>query len=144
MRGNADGSTEDVDEARNWILEESRATGTDLRKRTEDFAIPVVELFRDLPRRDEARVLGSQFLRSGTSIGAQYCEAYRSRSVAEYVSKLGGPLQEAEETAYWMRVCRRSGALPPDRTEPVEQEAREVTAIFTASMATARRRARTE
>ena len=128
------------DEFAQWVLEESHLGGHDLRTRTEDFAVEVIEFFRMLPPTEEARVIGRQFLRSGTSIGAQYCEGYRSRSTAEYVSKIGGALQEAEETGYWFRVSRRAGILESTTLDPIEAEVGELTAIFTTAIASARRR----
>jgi four helix bundle protein len=62
---------------------------TDLRERTKAFAISVIRMFSSLPKTAEAQVLGKQVLRSGTSVGANYREAYRSRSKAEFIAKLG-------------------------------------------------------
>ena len=61
----------------------------DLRQRTKDFALGIVRMFSALPKTTEAQVLGKQLLRSGTSIGANYREAYRGRSKAEW-SDWGG------------------------------------------------------
>ena len=60
----------------------------DLRKRTKGFALRILRLYATLPRTTEAQVVGKQLLRSGTSVGAHYREAYRARSTAEFVSKL--------------------------------------------------------
>jgi four helix bundle protein len=59
----------------------------DLRERTKNFALGVVRMFAKLPKTTEAQVLGKQMLRSGTSVGANYREAYRGRSKAEFVAK---------------------------------------------------------
>ncbi len=72
----------------------------DLRTRTKQFALRVLRLFVALPQTEEARVLGKQVLRSGTSVGAHYREGHRARSTAEFISKLEGGLQELDETAY--------------------------------------------
>jgi hypothetical protein len=61
----------------------------DLRARTKDFALRVIRMFAALPKRAEAQVLGKQVLRSGTSVGANYREAFRARSKAEFISKAG-------------------------------------------------------
>ncbi len=74
----------------------------DLKARTSQFALRIVRLYCALPKSTEAQVLGKQVLRSGTSVGAQYHEATRSRSPAEFVSKIEGGLQELEETRYWL------------------------------------------
>lgn len=72
----------------------------DLRERTKSFAVRVVRMFSALPKTTEAQVLGKQVLRSGTSIGANYREAYRGRSKAEFIAKCGDCLREIEERAY--------------------------------------------
>jgi four helix bundle protein len=61
----------------------------DLQNRTKRFALRVIKLYRSLPMSDEARILGKQVLRSGTSIGANYRAPCRARSRAEFVAKLG-------------------------------------------------------
>jgi four helix bundle protein len=56
----------------------------DLRDRTKAFALQIIRMFATTPKTTEAQVLGKQFLRSGTSVGANYREAYRGRSKAEW------------------------------------------------------------
>ena len=56
----------------------------DLRDRTKQFALQMLEMFSLIPKTTEAQVLGKQVLRSGTSVGANYREAYRGRSKAEW------------------------------------------------------------
>lgn len=110
----------------------------DLRARTQRFALQVIRLCGQLPRSMEAQVLGKQLLRSGTSPGAQYREAYRAKSSADYVSKVEGVLQELEETQYWLELISAAGLLPRDGTDPLHREADELIAIFVASVKTAR------
>ena len=64
-------------------------SGQDLRVRTKRFAIRIIKLYGSLPKRTEVQVIGKQILKSGTSVGANYREAYRARSDAEFISKLG-------------------------------------------------------
>ena len=73
----------------------------DLKPRTKAFALRVIRLYSKLPKSD-SQVLGRQVLRSGTSVGANYREASRSRSKAEFISKTGDCLKEIEETEYWL------------------------------------------
>jgi len=75
-----------------------------LRDRTKQFALRIVEMFSVIPKTTEAQVLGKQVLRSGTSVGANYREAYRARSKAEFIAKCGDSLRELEETAYWLEL----------------------------------------
>jgi hypothetical protein len=69
----------------------------DLRRRTKEFALQIIRVFSELPKTTEAQVLGKQVLRSGTSVGANYREAYRARSRAEFIAKCGDSLRELEE-----------------------------------------------
>ena len=73
----------------------------DLRNRTKAFALRIVRMFSALPKTTEAQVLGKQLLRSGTSIGANYREAFRARSRAEFIAKCGDSLREIEEWSDW-------------------------------------------
>jgi four helix bundle protein len=82
--------------------EGGRQKEEDLRLRTKSFALRILRLFAALPKETSAQILGKQLLRSGTSIGANYREAYRARSKAEFIAKAGICLGEAEETAYWL------------------------------------------
>jgi len=75
-----------------------------LRTRTKRYALRIIRLFTALPKNDVAMALGRQMLRSGTSVGAHHREAARSRSVAEFVSKMDGGLQELDETGYWLEL----------------------------------------
>jgi four helix bundle protein len=114
----------------------------DLGRRTKAFALRVIRLYTALPKTTEAQVLGKQVLRSGTSVGAHYHEAKRARSTAEFVSKLGGGLQELAETAYWLERLRDSGIVPREDLAALESEAEELMAILTASSRTAQGKGR--
>jgi len=110
----------------------------DLALRTKRFALRVIKLYSALPKREEARVIGRQVLRSGTSIGANYREAQQARSHPEFISKIGTCLQEADETVYWLELLIESDLVPEPKLEESVQEARELTAIFAASCKTAK------
>jgi four helix bundle protein len=102
----------------------------DLRTRTRQFALRVLRLSEALPRTVAGRVMAGQIFRSGSSVGAHYREACRSRSDAELISKLEVALQELEETAYWLELIAESGMLSLSRIQPLMLEANELTAIF--------------
>jgi four helix bundle protein len=85
-------------------------------------------------------VLGHQLLRSGTSIGANYREAMRSRSKAEFIAKLGDSLKEGSESEYWLELFAEESLLPSKRLQPLLEETREITAMLVASINTARGR----
>ena len=103
----------------------------DLRERTKAFALRVIKLFVALPKSAEAQVLGKQVLRSGTSVGANYREAYRARSKAEFVSKLGDCLKELDESAYWLELLVESEIIPASRLSVLQDECNQLIAIFT-------------
>jgi four helix bundle protein len=103
---------------------------TDLRERTKAFALRIVRMFSALPKTTEAQVLGKQLLRSGTSIGANYREAFRARSKAEFVAKCGDSLREIEESAYWLELLVEAEIVSVEKLAPLRQECEELTAIF--------------
>ena len=85
----------------------------DLRERTKSFALRVVRMFSTLPRTPAAQVLGKQVLRSGTSIGANYREAFRGRSKAEFIAKCGDCLREIERRLIGSSCSWRRISFPP-------------------------------
>jgi four helix bundle protein len=76
----------------------------DFRKRTKAFAVEIIHLYAALSKETAVQVCGKQMLRSGTSIAANFREAYRARSTAEFISKLEQCLQEADETQLWLEL----------------------------------------
>ncbi len=102
----------------------------DLQDRTKRFALHIIRMFSSLPKNAEAQVLGKQVLRSGTSVGANYREAFRSRSKAEFIAKTGDCLKELEETAYWFELLAESGIVPEKQLAGLQKECNELTAIF--------------
>ena len=96
-------------------------------------------MFAALPNRAETQVIGKQVLRSGTSVGAHYREASRSRSRKEFASKLEGGLSELEETAYWLELLDKAGIVDAGRLQPLRDETNELLRIFVASVNTAKR-----
>ena len=102
----------------------------DLRERTKNFALSIVRLFAKLPKTTEAQVLGRQLLRSGTSVGANYREAYRGRSRAEFIAKCGDCLREIEETAYWLELLVASEIACFAEMAVLREECDQLTAIL--------------
>jgi four helix bundle protein len=109
-----------------------------LRDRTKSFALRVIRLFRSLPSKPDAQVLGKQLLRCGTSVAANYRAVCRSRSKAEFVARMGVVVEEADEAVLWLELLTESGVVSQEKTRELLAEARELTAIFTASQQTAR------
>jgi four helix bundle protein len=102
----------------------------DLKARTKEFALRVIRLYSALPKSTEAHVIGKQLLRSGTSVGAHYREGTRSRSGAEFISKIEGWLQELEESCYWMELLVEAGIVPESKLAELMDEASQLTAIL--------------
>ena len=104
----------------------------DLKPRTKAFALRVIRMYSELPKNDTmAQVLGKQVLRSRTSVGANYREASRSRSKAEFISKIGDRLKEIEETEYWLELLVDSGCVASRKMADLLDETRQLIAIFT-------------
>jgi len=111
-------------------------TERDLKQRTKDFARRALQLVDALPDTRSGRVLASQLGRSGTSVGANYRAACRSRSTAEMISKLAVVEEEADESAFWIELIVDHGLVPPAKVAPLRREADELTAIMVASRKT--------
>ena len=105
--------------------------GVGLKPRTKSFALRIVRLFGRLPKTAEAQVIGRQVLRSGTSVGANYREACRARSDAEFVAKIGDCLKELDETEYWLELLAQTGIIGPERLSGLLDETNQLLAIFT-------------
>lgn len=103
----------------------------DLRIRTKALALQVIKLFSSLPKSPESQLIGKQLLRSGTSIGANYREAFRARSDAEFVSNLGICLKELEETVYWLELLTESEIIQQSKLSHLLDETDQLIAIFT-------------
>ena len=103
----------------------------DLLPRTKKFARRIIRLYCSLSKTDTvAQVLGKQVLRSGTSVGANYREANRARSKAEFISKMGDCLKEADETLYWLELLLEEKIVTTAKLQPLVAESNELVAIF--------------
>ncbi|OGQ95092.1 MAG: four helix bundle protein [Deltaproteobacteria bacterium RIFOXYD12_FULL_57_12] len=102
----------------------------DLKDRTKRFALLVIKMFSRLPKTTVAQLAGKQVLRSGTSVGANYREADRARSTAEFVAKMGDCLKELDESIYWFELLVDGEIVSGEELDPLIKEANELTAIF--------------
>ena len=109
----------------------------DLAHRTKLYARRIIWLVSALPKTTVAQVLGKQVLRSAT---ANYREASRARSRAEFVAKMGDCLKELSESEYWLELLSEEEVVASEKFVPLLAETRELTAMFVASIKTARRR----
>ena len=102
----------------------------DLKDRTKDFALRIIRMYGALPKSPEAKILGTQVLRSGTSIGAIYREASKGRSKTEFVAKMGDCLKDLDETTYWLELLIDGNIISKSKLSGLLQESNELTAIF--------------
>jgi four helix bundle protein len=109
---------------------ENGRTKGDLKYRTKEFALNIIELYSYLPRRRAAQVIGDQLLRSGTSVGAHFREAQRAKSSPDFISKIEGGMQELEEAVYWLELLEGARLCGRDQLEPLANEADQLMAIF--------------
>ena len=101
------------------------------RQRTKQFAGRIIRLYCGLPKpRPEVQVLGKQLLRSGTSVAANYREASRARSDAEFVSKIDLCAQEADESVLWLELLKEDCNIHSEHLDWLLQESNELIAIF--------------
>jgi four helix bundle protein len=112
----------------------------ELKKRTKAFALSIIKLVDAFPRTKAAEVVERQLVKAATSVGANYRAACRAQSHAHFVSKISVVEEEADECVYWLELALDAGMVSPDKISSLLSEAKELTAIFTASRHTAKRR----
>jgi four helix bundle protein len=102
-----------------------------LERRTKRFAIRIIKLVAQLPSTPEAKVVRVQLAKSGTSIGANYREANRAMSQADFRSKIAICEKEASETQYWLEIIMGAELLPSKQVQPDYEESSKLLALFT-------------
>lgn len=107
----------------------------ELQERAYKFALASIDFYRRLPKTQDAQVPGVQYLKSSTSEWSNYRAARRGRSRAEFIAKLGVVVEEADESVGWLELMR-DARIASDPA--LLAEARELCAIFTASLGTSR------
>jgi four helix bundle protein len=112
-----------------------------MQGRTMVFAVNVVKFFAKLPKTDEARIPGKQFLRAGTSVAANYRAVCRAKSDADFISKMGTVVEESDESVFWIELMENAGVCPGTVVQPLKTEANELLRIFQTSLSTAKRNA---
>jgi four helix bundle protein len=112
-------------------------TEQELKIRTRKFAVDVLNLVDKFPQRRSGNIIANQLGRSASSVAANYRAACRSRSHAEFIAKIG-IVEEADETTFWLDIAPETHNTAPIEITPLLQEARELTAIFTAASKTAK------
>jgi four helix bundle protein len=113
------------------------APENDLKDRTKRFSLNILDLVETFPRSVNAKVIEGQLVRAATSVGANYRAACRARSKAEFISKIGTVIEEADECAFWLELVIDTGLCDAERAHALWDEANEIVAIMTASRKTA-------
>ena len=108
------------------------------KKRTQDFSLRVIKLYKSLSRSVEGQVIGKQLLRSGTSVAANYRAACRARSGAEFFSKMSIVVEEADESVFWLELITATGIIPSKQLESLLSEATEILSIVARARKTAK------
>ena len=111
----------------------------DLLERTKRFALETIKFCEGLPNDETSRIIARQLLRSGTSVGANYRAVHRAKSKADFISKMGTVLEEADESAYWLELLSDCWKVSSTGSAPLHREANELVAIAVSSLNTARR-----
>lgn len=102
-----------------------------LEDRTLKFGVTILKFSAQLPVSLEANTVRNQLSKSGTSVGANYHEANRARSRADFANKVKISESEASETVYWLKVVREMNWINLKKLEPILEEANELLAILT-------------
>ena len=110
----------------------------ELRRRTKDFALRIMRMCRTIPSTRETNIINNQILRSATGVAAYYRAVGLARSKAEFISKLGIVIEEADETVFWLELLSDSGIIPGSKLRELMAEGNELVAIFLASRKTAK------
>ncbi|GGE44062.1 four helix bundle protein [Pedobacter psychrotolerans] len=102
---------------------------TSIKARTKQFVLGSIKFYQTLPKTEEGKIIGRQFIRSASSVGANYRAACRSRSRAEFFSKLSIVIEEADETAFWIEILIESKITNSAEAQPLLKEVNEILAI---------------
>jgi four helix bundle protein len=105
----------------------------ELERRTKEFSLQLIRFLESLPKNYLGEAMGKQLLKSGTSIGANYREANRAESKADFIHKLAIAEKEASETAYWLELMTEAGIGSRQEVARLLRETKELLAIFTAA-----------
>ena len=115
-------------------------TKDELKKRSKQFALMIISLAGDIPNTKAGRTIGTQIIKAGTSVAANYRAACRARSFADFISKITIVEEECDETLFWLEIISEANLIKKEKLQAALKEADELTAIFTASGKTARQK----
>jgi four helix bundle protein len=119
-------------------------TTNELKLRTKNFSLMIIDLVEKLPNSISVRVVANQIVRSGTSVGANYRAVCRARSDREFISKMNIVLEEADETLFWIEIIMAKQWVLKPELEVIWKEGNELTAIFVSALKTINNRINTQ
>jgi four helix bundle protein len=114
-------------------------TEAEFKRRTMDIALRSIKLVQELPRDGTAQVIGKQFVRCATSVGANYRAACRAKSVPDMLHKLAIVEEEADEAGYWLELLIEANIVPKQRIDPISSEFNEIVAMIVVSIKSLRK-----
>ena len=110
----------------------------DLKKRTKQFALRIIQLCESLPKSRTTDIIARQLVKCGTSVGANYRAARRGRSNADFIAKMGIVEEECDESIYWMEILIEAGIIEENKLTDLMDEANQLLSIIVASIKTAK------
>jgi four helix bundle protein len=113
-------------------------TPDDLKARTKKFAVDVIQFAKSIPHDPINSEIASQLTDAATSVAAHYRAVCRAKSRADFINKLSGAIEEADESALWLEILTESRICGSSMTTPLWKEADELTRILVRSRETAK------
>lgn len=116
----------------------------ELQNRTKRFALRIIKLIQSLPKTPEAKLIGYQLLKSGTSVASNYRAVCRARSKAEFFAKISIVVEEADESVFWIELLIDSGIMKEKLLTDLLSEANEILKIMSKSRKTTKSKQKTK
>lgn len=101
-----------------------------IKDKSFQFAVRIVNMYKYLRDKKKENILSRQLLRSGTSIGANVCEAEHAQSTDDFIHKLNIALKEANETEYWLKLLLHTEYLSAEEYESINSDCKELNKIL--------------
>ena len=111
-----------------------------LKKKSFDFALRVVGLFKHLQEEKKEYIMSKQLLRAGTAVGAMVHEAEFAESKSDFIHKMAIAIKENNETIYWLELLKASDYLTTPQFESINKDAIEIIKMLTSTLKTAKSR----
>lgn len=108
-------------------------------EKSKDFAVRIIRMYQWLKSEKKEFILSKQCVRSGTSIGANLCEAVKGQSTPDFISKLHIALKEAHETSYWLELMNRTDYITKEMFDSINCECLELIKLITSIINTTKK-----